>query len=176
MTRHIGKPFVYFIEDEDGDLEWNSAPEFSSGRTGGFAVYHQEHVANLERRISELERDRDTGRLDGWNAAREQAAHLIETEIALANARKVPVAAGGLVAGSRAIRAMNPPSEWQCAELPPVCGAAPNDQRLSADEIKAMVGEEDFRKKVIWPHDDGFGGGLTERNRNGQDPQSQSKP
>lgn len=99
--------------------------------------------------IDQLRKQRDTARLEGWQAAREMAAKVCSEEADGWDA----VRHNGLtlihqIANDEArkcatlIRAMQPPSEWQCAEVTPACGDAPN---------------------IEWKHPDGFGGGLTER-------------
>lgn len=90
--------------------------------------------------VAGREAERDAARLEGWQTAREQAAKVADNLPARWEGNVGMMLTKEL---SATIRAMQPPAEWQCVEVPPVCGAAPNAE-LAFDDIERL------REALTW--------------------------
>lgn len=129
----------------------------------GCDVFGEESIDVLER-FAAL--SADAARLEGWQAARE-AAHKACTEYAESRVQGNIERAIGADRCASSIRAMQPPAEWGDIGIPAPC-------RISyvltekGRELANRIGDK-YRSVAIWPHPDGFAGGLTERNEHGQD-------
>lgn len=110
------------------------------------------NCAKLE--LERVQAERDQARLEGWRTARDQS-HKACTEYAENLVHGNVDRAIGADRCASTIRAMQPPAEW-------------SDHVEHNLEMVPIAIRGDASGAIFeWPHDDGFGGGLTERNRDG---------